>query len=149
MTEMAETKSQSYANHLQFVPLYHFVLALLLVVNLGWSGWRLWRDPSSATGMGLLLAVALVLLFYFARAFPLNVQDRLIRLEERLRLAEVLPSEQTGRIGELSPDQLIGLRFAPDEELAELVPRVLAGELADRKAIKKAIKSWRPDHYRC
>ncbi len=146
---MAETKPQTYANHLRFVPLYHFVLALLLVVHLGWTGWRLWRDPSSGTAMGLLLAVALVLLFYFARAFPLNVQDRLIRLEERLRLAEMLPPEEAGRIGELSPDQLIGLRFAPDDELAELVPRVLAGELSDRKAIKQAIRNWRPDHYRC
>ena len=146
---MAEKKPQTLANHLRFVPLYHFLLALMLLANLGWSGWQLWRDFSAAGVMALITALALILLFYFARAFPLHVQDRLIRLEERLRLSSVLPAELGARVGELTPDQLIGLRFAPDEELEELVPRALDGELDGRQAIKKAIKSWRPDYYRC
>ena len=78
------------------------------------------------------------MLFYFARGFPLHVQDRLIRLEERMRLTEVLPEDLKGRVREISPGHLIGLRFAADEELAELVPKVLDGTLRSRSAIKKA-----------
>ncbi len=146
---MAEKKPQTYANHLRFVPLFHYVLSLLLLVNLGWAGWRLFRGRSLGDVVALLTAVALVLLFYYARDFPLRVQDRLIRLEERLRLAQVLPAELRERIAELTPEQLIALRFAADEELAELVPRVLDGGLRGRTEIKKAIKHWRPDDYRC
>lgn len=146
---MSEKKPQTLANHLRFVPLYHYVLALLLLIHAAWMGWSLYREPSIGNVIAVLTAVALILLFYFARGFPLHVQDRLIRLEERLRLAEVLPEELRGRVIELTPDQLIGLRFAPDEELAELVPKVLDGTLASRTAIKKAIRSWRPDYYRC
>lgn len=146
---MARLEPQNFANHARYVPLYHFVLSLLLLVNLACAGWRLFRDGSLDAVVALLTALALVLLFYYARAFALRVQDRLIRLEERLRLAAVLPGEVRGRIDELTPDQLIGLRFAADDELAELVPRVLDGSLVGRSAIKKSIRSWRPDHFRC
>lgn len=146
---MADSKPQTYASHRRYVPLFHFVLSLLLLLNLVWAGWRLFKSPSLDGLVALLTAVALVLLFYFTRGFPLHVQDRLIRLEERMRLARVLPPELAGRVGELTPGQLIGLRFAPDEELAELVPRVLDGTLRGREEIKKAIKNWRPDDYRC
>lgn len=146
---MAEKKPQNFANHPRVVPLYHFVLSLMLLVNMGWTGWRVYKNPGAEQLIALMLAVAFVLLYYFTRAFPLHVQDRLIRLEERLRLAEALPQELAKRIPELTPDQLIGLRFAPDEELPGLVSRVLAGELTGRQEIKKAVEVWRPDHYRC
>ena len=146
---MAEKKPQNLGNHLRFVPPYHYLLALMLLVNLGWAGWQLYKDFSGGTMIGLMIAVALILMFYYVRAFPLHVPDRLIRMEERMRLSGVLPDDLAERVLELTPDQLIGLRFAPDGELADLVRRVLAGELADRQQIKKAIKDWRPDHYRC
>lgn len=146
---MAEKKPQTFATHRRFVPLYHFVLSVLLLLNLAWAGWRLFKEQSVDDVVAFLTAVALAILFYYARDFPLHVQDRLIRLEERMRLSEVLPPELAGRVMELTPSQLIGLRFASDAELAELVPKVLDGELEGREEIKRAIKSWKPDHYRC
>ena len=146
---MSATQPQSFKNHLRFVPLFHFVLAFLLVVYLAASIWNLVRDFSPDNCLGVLLAVALVLLFYYARGFPLAVQDRLIRLEMRLRLAEVLPDELAGRIGEITEDQLIGLRFASDAEMAQRVTEVLEGKLVSRTQIKKAIETWVPDDYRC
>ena len=146
---MAEKKPQTYSNHLRFVPLFHFVLSLMLLLNLVWAAWRLYKGASFGNVVALVTAVSLGLLFFYARDFALRVQDRLIRLEERLRLAAVLPPELAGRVEELTASQLIGLRFASDDELAELVPRVLDGSLKGRSEIKKAIKNWRPDHYRC
>ncbi|MDH3743561.1 MAG: DUF6526 family protein [Acidobacteriota bacterium] len=146
---MAEKKPQTLANHGRLVPLYHFVLSLILLVNLAWAGWRVFRDFSAETCLTFVVAFGLILLFYYCRAFPLAVQDRLIRLEERLRLTEVLPDDLRSRIGEISPDQLIGLRFAPEEELAGLVREILEGKLADRRAVKRQIQDWKPDYYRC
>lgn len=145
---MAEKKPQTRANHRRFVPMFHGLLFLILVANLLWSGWLLYENPGASTTMNLLMAVAFGLLFFYARMFPLAAQDRLIRLEERLRLSEILPDDLRPRIGELSESQLIGLRFAPDGEVSELVRRILGGEISGREEIKRAIKTWRPDYYR-
>ena len=91
----------------------------------------------------------MIVIGLFARVFPLGVQDRVIRLEERMRFAEILPDDLKGRIGELKESQLIGLRFASDEEAPDLVRRILDGELTELEEIKKAIKTWRPDYFRC
>lgn len=141
--------SQSYQNHAKLVPAYHFLLSILVLVFLGWAIWGLFRDPGVSSGMAVVLGICLVLLFWYARIFALRVQDRLIRLEMRLRLREVLPEEMQARIPEISADHLIGLRFAGDGELPGLVQRVLDGELTTRTEIKKAIRDWQPDHYRC
>lgn len=146
---MAATELQNYKNHARFVPLYHFVLSLLLLVFFLWRAWALIKNPGAQTVMGLVLAVSLVLMFYYTRAFPLAVQDRLIRLEMRLRLHQVLPEELRGRIDELDRDQLIGLRFASDAELTGLVESVLAGEVSKRNDIKKRVKDWQGDYFRC
>jgi hypothetical protein len=145
---MADKKTQSLANHRRFVPMYHGVLSLILVVNLVWSGWHLYKHPGMAATMNLLLAFGFGILFLYARTFPLAAQDRLIRLEERLRLAEILPEDMKGRISDLKEGHLIGLRFASDEEVPDLVRQVLDGKLDGREDIKKAIKNWRPDTYR-
>ncbi|MEJ2203706.1 MAG: DUF6526 family protein [Gemmatimonadota bacterium] len=91
---------------------------------------------------------ALILVSYYARTFALGVQDRLIRLEERLRMERLLPDDLRARIGEFSTEQLVGLRFASDDELPELARRVLAEGITDRKVIKKSVGNWRADHQR-
>lgn len=145
---MAERQAQSFANHAKLVPLFHFVLFGMLFLNLIYRFVRIFRAPSLETGFSLLLAVAFLLLFYYLRTFALQAQDRVIRLEEQLRLRDVLGDDLRPRIPELAPSQLIGLRFASDEELPDLVRRVLDQELKTRREIKQQIKSWRADHMR-
>ena len=144
-----ERRPQSLANHAKIVPIYHFVGFGVLLVNLGWTGLRLWRDPGFATVLQLCLGVALLILFLAMRVFALAVQDRVIRLEERLRLERLLPADLRARIPELATGQLVALRFASDAELPELVRTVLTEKIADRRAIKRRIREWRPDYERC
>jgi hypothetical protein len=139
---------QSYANHAKLVPLYHFFTFSLLVINLGWSGWQLFRGFSGATLVAFLLAVALIFVFFYARLFALGVQDRVIRLEERLRMERLLEGDLKARIMEFTAEQLVGLRFASDQELPALARRVLDEKIVDRKTIKQAVKNWRADHQR-
>ncbi len=147
---MAKDEAQSYANHRRFVPMYHYATAAILVIYLGWAVWRLVRGPFGFEPvMGVLLALALISMFYYLRVFPLTVQDRLIRLEMKLRLHEVLPEDLQGRVGELSRDQFVALRFAGDGELPDLVREVLDQGIGDREEIKKKIKDWKADHFRC
>lgn len=139
---------QNYANHAKFVPMYHVLTFGLLVVNLAWSAWQLVRVFSAANVIALLMALALLLLFFFARLFALGVQDRVIRLEERLRMERLFDADLRTRIGEFTTEQLIGLRFAGDEELPDLARRVLEEGISDRKTIKQNVQNWRPDHQR-
>ena len=139
---------QSYENHAKFVPLYHYVGTPLLLVLLVWTSVQLFREPSAANTLTLLLVVVVFLALLFARTFALGVQDRLIRLEERLRMERLFDGALRARIPEFTTEQLIALRFASDAELPELARRVLDEGIADRKTIKKAIKSWRADHQR-
>lgn len=145
---MADPAPQTYQNHARYVPLFHFVAAGILVVNLLWQLYRLFRNLSPATVINVLVAVALVLLFWYIRTFALTVQDRVIRLEERLRLARLLSADLQPRIEELSVGQLCALRFASDEEVPELVRQVLTDNIRSRAEIKKRIRNWRPDHLR-
>jgi Family of unknown function (DUF6526) len=146
---MPDQVPQNYANHRRFVPLYHFVVFGILAINQIWTIVRLVRTPSWETGFSVLLAFALLGLFTFARTFPLRVQDRLIRLEMRLRLQQILPPDLKTRILELTPSQLIGLRFASDAEMADLVRDVLTNGIRDRETIKKKVKDWQGDYLRC
>lgn len=106
------------------------------------------RSFSAESVISLLLAVGLLLLWYYTRIFPLAVQDRLIRLEMRLRMQQVLPADLRSRIPEFSVGQLIALRFASDAELPALSRKVLDEKLTDRKAIKRLIQNWQPDFLR-
>ena len=139
---MAEKVPQTFENHARFVPAYHFVLSGILLINLGWSVYRLYRAFSFETVFGLML------LFFFTRVFALRVQDRVIRLEMRLRMEKILPADLQPRILEFTPSQLIALRFASDAELPELARRVLTEKIEDSKTIKKLIKRWNPDYLR-
>lgn len=151
---MAESKSQNYANHTRFDPWFHFFLAPIFVLgvilalvhffaHLSHSGFR---DNFHAV-LIIVLALALLTLTAKARLYALKVQDRVIRLEERLRLTQLLPEPLRSRIPQLTEDQLIGLRFASDAELPKLAERALNEKLT-RKQIKQAVQNWRPDYWR-
>ena len=142
------TEQQGPSNHARYVTGYHFVLAGILLVVLGWQVTMFAKRPGVPTLIGLLLAVGLILMFWYMRVFAVTVQDRVIRLEERLRMAALLPPELKARIPEFSPRQLVALRFASDGELPALAKRVLDERIADEKAIKQLIKEWRADHLR-
>lgn len=146
---MAEKIPQTYANHRRYVPVYHFVLSLILLLNLVAAGWQLFQHPGFSTALALLVAFALIGIYYYSRIFPLHVQDRLIRLEERLRFERILPDDLRARMGELKESQLVSLRFASDEDVPDLVRQVLDGKLTAPDEIKKAIRTWRPDLFRC
>ncbi len=145
---MAQEKPQSFANHTRIVPPYHMVAFPILVINLLWSAYRAVRNFSPDTVVSLLLAFALVIIFLFARLFTLTVQDRVIRLEMRLRLEKLLPADLQPRIPEFTVSQLVALRFASDEELPSLARRVLTEHIIERKVIKQMIQKWNPDHLR-
>ena len=140
--------AQSFENHAKFVPLYHYVANALVLFPTLYFGYRAVTSLSLETIALFLFGVGVVLVTVFARFFPLGVQDRVIRLEEQLRLERLLPGELRPRIAELQTSQLIGLRFASDGELTELVGRVLEGGLREQKEIKQAVKAWRADHQR-
>lgn len=138
---------QNFGNHRRFDPAYHIVGFALLLLTVVLSGILAWRQPGLVRAWHLGLAALLVILAFKIRSYALRVQDRLIRLEEGLRMARVLPEELRPRIPELRPDQCVGLRFASDGELAGLVRQALDEDLGS-EAIKKRIKSWRPDEFR-
>jgi len=140
---------QNFTNHGKFVPLYHFFALPMLIINFGWSIYR-WKVAGlPIAGLPwVLTAAALFLGVLYGRLFALRVQDRLIRLEERLPYERVLPEELRWRADELTTDQFISLRFASDEELPALMRKVLDEKLTERKAIKQLIKNWRPDYLR-
>ena len=140
---------QNFANHAKFVPPYHYFAMPIFAANLGWSIYRLIKLGFTFEGIfGVLLAAALVVLFFEARLFALTVQDRVIRLEEKLRYGRLLPADLQPRISEFSVGQIISLRFASDAELPGLARKVLDEKLTDRKAIKQLIKNWKADHLR-
>ncbi len=144
---------QTYRNHRKFVPLYHFVVFPVLLVNLLWALYRIFQSypggpPLFDRVLGALVAAALVATFFFARIFALSVQDRVIRGEMQARLAALLPPDLRPRIGELTARQLVALRFAGDEELPELTRRVLDGTLRGGNQIKQQIQRWRADDLR-
>jgi hypothetical protein len=139
---------QSFERHTQWTPAFHFISAPLALVFAGWSIKRLISNPSGDTVYLLIGALALLAGIFMARLSALRVQDRLIRLEERLRLARVLPVDLHGRIEELRPKHLIALRFASDGEVPDLVRSVLNTPTIEPKEIKRQIRTWREDFFR-
>jgi hypothetical protein len=144
---MTETP-QSYANHRRVFPLYHLFALPVLLANVAVTLVGALRDPTLWTFWMVVVAVGLVAAVVANRASTLIVQNRIIGLEMRLRLATVLPVELCQRIPELALRQLVGLRYAGDAELAGLVERCLRGELPTADAVKRAVRQWRPDYVR-
>ena len=141
-------QAQALGTHRRWVPAWHFFTVPVLVGNVVVVVVRFVRDPTNNNGWAFLVALALLIGIVLSRNMPLRAQDRIIRLEERIRLQRVLPPDLRGRVDELTTDQLIGLRFAPDDEVPELARRALSGDLKTRSDIKRAVKNWRADHMR-
>ena len=144
---MSEKKPQSYANHTRWDPLFHFfvlpVFGLLAIAGLVHFIWR----PGLHSGLMFVVAVALASAVVKIRLYALKVQDRVIRLEERLRLSTLCSESLRSRIPDLTEGQLAALRFASDAEMPKLAERALSEKLS-RADIKKAIQTWRPDYWR-
>jgi Family of unknown function (DUF6526) len=137
---------QSFESHAKWVPPFHFFVLPVLLINLGFSIYwcvKTWFTIHDV--LSVLVAAAFFVGMVMARAMAVKVQDRVIRLEERLRFERVLPRDMHPRIGEFTIEQMVALRFASNAELPELAQKVLQEKLNDRKAIKKMIKTWRPD----
>ena len=142
-------KEQTFTNHSRIVPAFHMVALPILLLNVVYSIYELVHTWFLFGALvSLLVSIALLLVALYARMFALAVQDRVIRLEMRLRLEEVLPADLKPRVREFTVSQLIALRFASDAELPDLARRVLDENVKDRKAIKQMIKTWKPDHLR-
>ena len=139
---------QTFATHRRFHPIWHFFAFPLLMLNVFAASWNAVRQPTIWNGWGVVVAIAIFIAVFAARSQTLTVQNRLIRLEMRLRLRETLPAAMHGRINELSVRQMIGLRFAGDAELPALVDRCLKGELKDDEAVKKEVREWLGDFVR-
>jgi hypothetical protein len=140
-------KPQSFESHTKWDPWFHFFLAPLALIFFFASVYELWKNPSWTTGAHVLMAVWAIVFVFKMRIYSLKVQDRVIRLEERLRMERLLTESMKARIPELTERQLIALRFASDGELAGIVEKTLSQKL-DPKQIKQAIQSWRPDFWR-
>jgi len=141
------SEAQTFRNHRRFDPPFHFVLLPFLLATVVATGYKLFKGPSLRHAFFLLGALAFTFLALKVREYGLRVQDRVIRLEETLRMKALLPTDLQGRLPELRPGQFVGLRFASDAELADRVREALDQNL-DGEAIKKRIQTWRPDTFR-
>lgn len=141
-------QKQNFSNHTRWVPAFHFVAFPILVLNAGWAIYRLFGGVSFEAILNLLVAIALLITLFVARVFALKAQDRVIRLEMRLRMRELLPADLQGRIQEFTPAQMVGLRFAGDGELPTLARKVLDDSITDATPIKKLVTDWQGDYYR-
>jgi len=139
---------QSFKNHTKFVPMFHVVILGILGINLIHRIIRIAHEFDVNRLIELLLAVAFILMALYGRLFALTVQDRVIRLEMRLRLTQLLSPDLRARIPQFTVGQLVSLRFASDAELPELARKVLDENIQDRRAIKKMIRDWQADWLR-
>ena len=140
---------QTFEKHSRYIPAFHFVAFPILLVNVLVTLYVMVRqDFAKLSVWNVLVAIALLLVAWYSRTMPLTAQDRVIRLEERLRLHEKLPPHLRARANEISPRHLVSLRFASDDELPELAERCLNGEFKTGAEVKRAIKTWRPDNLR-
>jgi uncharacterized protein DUF6526 len=151
---VSQQTPQTYANHTRLDPLFHFFLGPVFILGLILSLIHFFyhlRESDMRDNIHsfllIVLALAFITLVLKVRLYSLKLQDRIIRLEERLRLTQLLSEPLRSRVPELTEDQLIGLRFASDAEVPKLVERALDEKLK-RKDIKKAVQNWRPDYWR-
>lgn len=139
---------QDYSSHRRYYPWHHFVVQPILLANMVIEITRLTRTPTLYNVWLVIFATGLVIFSFTARSMALRAQDRVIRLEETLRISRLLPASEAAAIDQLKPRHLVALRFASDEEVPDLVRRCAAGELQSADDVKKAIRVWRPDYLR-
>ena len=144
---MPDNSPQSYKSHARFDPLFHFFLLPIAYTTVLLTAYNLYRRFTLLDAWLFVVCLAFAVAVMKIRMYALHVQDRTIRLEERIRLAMLLPEPLRARIGELTPGQLIALRFASDAELPSLVEQALANQWTN-KEIKQNVQNWRPDHFR-
>lgn len=142
------TTPQNFDNHTRWHAPFHFFVVPVMVINLIVAIVQCVRAPGLGTGWWIVVSAALVVMMFLTRINALKVQDRVIRLEERLRFQQLLTPALAERISQLSPAQICALRFAGDEELQELVSQTMAGRFARPKEIKRAVQNWRADNFR-
>lgn len=143
---MADT--QNFANHTRWQPPFHFFVAPVMLINFIVSVVLFVRWPGWSAGWWIVVSLALFVLTFLVRLNSLKVQDRLIRLEEKLRYQQLLSPALAEQTGALTIPQVVALRFAGDDELENLAGAVVAGKLAQPKEIKQAVKNWREDTFR-
>jgi hypothetical protein len=139
---------QTYATHKRYIPAFHFFVLPVLMINVIVAAMEFIRYPRFATGWATIVAIALFLGILYLRFMPVRAQDRIIRMEERTRLERLVPADLRARVGELTAAQLVAIRFAPDDEVADLTRRALSGDLKTQGDIKRAIRNWRADTLR-
>ena len=144
---MSNGKTQNLKNHARLDPPYHIFVFAVYLLNLIYAVYQVWRQPQLYSEWYLLLSLAIIVPVLKLRTYPLKVQDRVIRLEERLRLQALAPQEWHAQIYRLSEGQLIALRFAADDEVVELAKQAIEHNLTG-KQIKERIREWRPDDWR-
>jgi len=141
-------QTQTLATHVRRPPALYLAGTTVLVINALYAAWLLLRSPGGATLWQLVVAAALVMVALAVRSHSTRVQDRIIRLEERLRLSRILPDDLRDRVDDLTPAQMVALRFASDSEVPDLARRTLAGEFQKTAEIKRQVKDWRGDYLR-
>ena len=144
---MTDDSVQTYASHRRYLVPWHFIVMPIIGTHVIILTIELVGAPSVWAAWNLLVMVAVFTGFLCARWMSRQVQDRIIRLEETLRLERLLPG-RGAEIERLTIRQLIGLRFASDAEVPHLMDRVLGGELVREDEVKRAVQHWRPDHLR-
>ena len=144
---MPDETPQNFSNYTRRDPLFHFFILPVFVITLISTIVHLVRRPGLHSAWLVVVVIAALLAVFKIRLYALKVQDRVIRLEERLRLATLLDPTLRPRIPEFTEAQLIALRFASDAELNALAARTLNEKLAAQE-IKKSIQNWRPDNWR-
>jgi hypothetical protein len=144
---MASTP-QTFANHTRWQAPFHFFVIPVMLINFIWSVIVFIKDPHPNSGWWIIVSLALVVLALLVRLNSLKVQDRLIRLEEKLRYQQLLSPALCQQAGALTPGQMVALRFAGDDELEALVAAALAGKFSKTGDLKRAIKNWRADTFR-
>jgi hypothetical protein len=139
---------QTFKSHRRYIPAYHFFALPVLILNVVAQVLYFLKYHTPYKLFMIVVAIALVVVAFAARSMVARVQDRVIRLEERMRLSNLLPAEMHAGINDLTAGQLVGLRFASDDEVEALAKRCMSGELTKGEQIKKEIKNWRPDNLR-
>src|SRR5229473_621637 len=140
--------AQTFANHTRWHPPFHFFILPVMLINFIWVIVLFVKSPGWTSGWWIVFSAALVVLTFLVRLNSLKVQDRLIRLEERLRYQQILSPALLQQTSALETGQIIALRFVSDRELEEMLTAVLAGKVTKPGEIKQAIKDWRADTFR-